>query len=108
MTITYTAAPAPQVSLSTPTVNAPRSAVPWSLYVPGAHSISHCAGPPELGRQTTWPLVLADGAAVARGTLELRRGTVARHRLSLRPGSYTLIIRNPDGAVLIRLPFRVR
>jgi hypothetical protein len=46
---------------------------------------------------------------VAHGPLELKRGTVSRHPLQLKPGSYTLIIgtgRGENGTVLVRLPFR--
>ena len=47
---------------------------------------------------------------VTRGRLELKRGTVSRRMLRLRPGSYTLIIGTGHGKqenVVVRLPFRV-
>jgi hypothetical protein len=47
---------------------------------------------------------------VTHGSLELKRGTVARHELRLKPGNYTLIISTGQGNhanVLVRLPFRV-
>jgi len=51
------------------------------------------------------------GVVVAHGALQLRRGVVARHRLRLTQGSYTLIISTGHGAlaaVLVRVRFRVR
>ena len=55
--------------------------------------------------------VVHNGQLVARGTLHPARGAVIHHRLSLRPGSYTLIISTGHGSgarALVRLPFRVR
>lgn len=48
------------------------------------------------------------GVVVAHGTLQLKRGVVARHRLQLKQGSYTLIISTGQGAratVLVRVRF---
>lgn len=48
---------------------------------------------------------------VAHGSLELKRGTVSRRTVRLKPGRYTLVISTGHGShkdVLVRLPFRAR
>jgi len=71
---------------------------------PGTYKLQVAAVP------ATFTIQQAD-VVVAHGTLQLRRGVVARHRLRLTQGSYTLIISTGHGAratVLVRARFHVR